>query len=281
MKKVLSLIIVILSYSAFGQQLQFDGEMVDSIFIKSHWSVYQFDNKGTTRGEADIIAYVYDKTQNQYVIERFYRDKYKRTFRPDTIKLKTSIFKTEIGKKVDVDKIESLLISLSNNVSSQSLFAQVDTTELKRLINEKQIRKIAKHYDLDWRFQRRYSTKEENKVFFKGFESMDSLKIYLLERFDTSGYVIVTDYSNTSNIWISTNKKEYRFEGKYPNSIKQPWYNHSDTSQDIGFAILNLKINQSLCNLLPKDFLLKETISNEALVNDYITWYFERRKIKY
>ena len=281
MKNTLTIILFILSYSVFGQQLQFNGQLVDTIFIKSHRSVYQFDDKGTTKGKADIISFVYDSNQNQYVIDQFYRDEYKRTFKPDTIKLETKVYKSEIGKAIEIDRIESLLTSLSTNARNRNLFAQVDTTELKVFINEKQIRKVAKWYDIAWQFKRKYSTKEQNEEFFTSCKSIDTLKIYLKERFDTSGYVMVTDYSNTINIWISTNTTEYRFEGKYPNPVKQPWYNHSDTSLTLGQPILNLKINQSLTELLPKDFLLKETISNEALVNDYITWYFERREMKY
>ncbi len=281
MKNTLILIFTFLSLSVFGQQLQFNGQLVDSIFIKSHRSVYQFDDNGTTKGKADVISLTFDSNQNYYIIDRFYRDEYKRTFRPDTINIEAKVYKSEIGKEINNEKIESLLISLSNNGSSKDLLKQIDTTELRGLITKKQIRKVAKRYDIDREFKRRYSSKEENIKFFKSCKSIDTLKIYLSERFDSSGYVMITDYSNTINIWISTDKAEYRFEGKYPNPVKQPWYNHSDTSQTFGHAILNLKINKSLCELLPKEFLLKGTISNEALVNDYITWYFERREMKY
>ncbi len=281
MKNTLTLILTILSFSVFGQQMQFHGQLVDTILIKSQRSVYQFDNNGTTRGKADFISLTFDHDKSQYLIDRFYRDEYKRTFQPDTIKLETKVFKSKIGKEIKFDKIESLLTSLSTNSSSKNLFTQVDTAELKGLLTEKQIRKVAKWYDIDWEFKKRFSTKEENNAFFKGCKSMDTLKIYLSERFNTLGNVKVTDYSNTINIWISTNKTRYRFEGKYPNPLKQPWYNRCDTAQTFELAILNLDINQSLHALLPKDFFLKETISNEALVNDYITWYFERRKMKY
>ena len=280
MKNTIILILSFLSFSAFGQQLRFNGQLVDTILIKSHRSVYLFDDKGTTNGEADIISFTYDSNQNQYIIDQFYKDEYKRTFNPDTINLHTKIYKSEIGKKIDLVKIKSLLTSLSEK-NNKELFSQVDTTELKVFLTEKQIRKVAKWYNIDWYFKRRYSSKEENIEFFKGCISMDTMKIYFSERFDTSGYVMVTDYSNTINIWISTDKAEYRFEGKYPNPIKQPWYNLGNTSQTFVQAILNLEINKSLYKLLPKNFLLKETISNEALVNDYITWYFERREMKY
>ena len=281
MKNTLTLILTILSYSVFGQQVQFKGQSVDTIFIKSHISVYQFDDNKTSKGKADVISITFDHNDNQYVIDRFYRDEYKRTFRPDTIKLETKVYKSQIGKSVDSTKIEILLTSLSSSVKNQNLFAQVDTVKIKNYLTKKQIRKVAKWYDIDWYFKGRYSTNEQNIEFFKGCKSIDTLKIYLTERFDTSGYPMITDYSNTINIWISTNQSGFRYEGKYPNPIKQPWYDHSDTSKVFGQPVLNLKINQALVNLLPDDFLLKETISDEALVNDYVTWYFERRKMKY
>lgn len=281
MKNTLILILIILSCSVFGQQLQFHGQFVDVIFIKSHLSVYQFDKKGTSKGTADIISFTYDSNKNQYVIDQFFRDEYKRTFKPDTIKLETKVFKSEIGKTIEFDKIESLLASLSTKGGKSDIITQVDTVELKNLLTEKQIRKVAKRSDIAWQFKIRYSTKEQNAEFFNGCKSIDTLKIYLKERFDTSGYEIVTDYSNSINISISTQKAAYRFEGKNPNPVKQPWYNLTDTSQAFNRTILNLEVNQSLCELLPKEFLLKETISNEALADDYITWYFERRKMKY
>jgi len=281
MKNILTIVLTISHISVIGQQLEFNGEPVDTFFIKSHISVYQFDDNGTTKGKADIISITFEQNKNQYVIDRFYRDEYKRTFRPDTIKHKLKVYKSEIGKSLDLKEIKALLTSLSTNVNNQILFAQVDTSRLKYFLSEKQIRKVAKWYDIAWEFKRKYSSKEQNIEFFEGCKSIDTLKIYLSERFDTLGYPMITDYSNTINIWVSTDKSEYRFEGKYPNPIKQPWYNHSDTSQTFGQAILNLEINQTLSNLLPKDFLLKETVSNEALVNDYITWYFERREMKY
>ena len=118
---------------------------------------------------------------------RFYRDEYKRTFEPDTIKLKTKIYKSEIGKNLDFSKIESLLISLTASVEHQDLFTQFDTTELKAMLTEKQIRKVAKWYDIDWQFKRRYSTKEQNIEFFDGCKSIDTLKTYVIERCDTTG----------------------------------------------------------------------------------------------
>ncbi|MEZ4927311.1 MAG: hypothetical protein R3A50_13620 [Saprospiraceae bacterium] len=269
-----------MSTLALGQQLQFNEQLVDTIFIRSDRNAYQFDDAGTTKGTAEIVSITFDRIENQYIIDQFYRDEYIETIRPDTIKHEAKVHKSKIRKKLDLKRIESLLTSLSPKENNLDLFTQIDTTKLESLLTEKQIRKIAKWYEVDWYFQKKYSSRKQNIEFFKGCKSIDTLKIYLSERFDTAGYVMVTDYSNTINICISTNEAEYRFEGKYPNPIRQPWYNHSDTSQSFGQGMLNLMINQSLYELLPKNFLLKETISYEALVNDYITWYLGRREMK-
>ncbi|MEZ4894657.1 MAG: hypothetical protein R2778_16800 [Saprospiraceae bacterium] len=280
MKSALTLILITMSTLALGQQLQFNEQLVDTIFIRSDRNAYQFDDAGTTKGTAEIVSITFDRIENQYIIDQFYRDEYIETIRPDTIKHEAKVHKSKIRKKLDLKRIESLLTSLSPKENNLDLFTQIDTTKLESLLTEKQIRKIAKWYEVDWYFQKKYSSRKQNIEFFKGCKSIDTLKIYLSERFDTAGYVMVTDYSNTINICISTNEAEYRFEGKYPNPIRQPWYNHSDTSQSFGQGMLNLMINQSLYELLPKNFLLKETISYEALVNDYITWYLGRREMK-
>ncbi len=280
MKNTLTLIFTILCLSIFGQQLQFNGQLVDTVLISSHASAYQFDDKGTTKGKANIISIIYNTNQKKYVIDQFYQDKYKRTIHPDTLQLKTKVFKTKIGREMHSGKIKSLLNSFDKGNSDQNPLAGIDTAELKGFLTEKQIRKVAKDLDVSWQFRRRYSSKENNTKFFQGCKSMDTLKLYLSERFNTSLYIMTFDVSNTIDVWISTNKTQYRFEGNYPNPLRQPWQNYGDTSQILGRAILNLGINQSLYKLLPKGFLHKETLSNEAIVNDYITWYFERRKIK-
>jgi len=281
MKVQLIIILTFLSAISIGQQLEFNDELVDTIFIKSHRSVYQFDDKGTTKGKANILSIVFNPSLNTYLVNQYYQDEYARTCKPDTIQLKNKNLINKIEKKISNNDLENLLRSLVEDIDSNSLINQIDTTAFLEYVTEKKIRKIAKWYKISWYFKRRYSTKEENKSFFSSCRSTDTLKVYLNNRFDTKGYIMVTDVSNTINIWISTSYSEYCFEGKYPNPVKQPWYNHSDTSQLFATPILNLEINKSLIAILPNEFLLTNTISNEALFDDYITWYFERREMKY
>lgn len=279
MKITIILILTFFSLSCFGQQLQFNGQLVDRVAIRSNLSAYQFDDNGTTKGKVDFISYTYSSSEKHYLVDEFYRDKYTRSIKADTLNLVTKTYNAKLGKYIDFQKIKSLLVSLSSD--NRSLFSQIDTNELKDFLTDKQIKKIAKRHGVDWLFKRRYSSKEENNIFFKQCKSIDTLKLYLSERFDTSGYILTFDYTNTINVTVVTNQMEYKFEGRYPNAIKQPWHNLSDSSQDFVPSILNLEINRSLYSLLPSGFLLKESISNEALVNDYITWFFERNEYIY
>jgi hypothetical protein len=278
MKILTTLLLTFYISVSFGQQLKFNNEYVDSVFIKSHISSYQFDDKGTTKGHAEKLIIAFNKKQNQYLMTEYIQDQYNRTIEPDTIELKTKInkVKTELIENINLTQ---LLTAVSSNERPLNIINNLDSIELQKFVNEKQIRKIAKQINIDWQFKMKYTTKEENGHFFNSFQSKDTLRIYLQERFDSTGFVMISDYSNTINIWIKTENTKYRFEGKYPNPVKQPWYNHSDSTKVFGKPILNLQINRALMKILPAEFLLKNSISTQALYNDYIRWYFERREM--
>jgi hypothetical protein len=280
MKGTFTIILLFCFSVLFGQQLKFNNENVDSIVIKSDVGAYQFDDKGTFKGKQETIIISYDKVLSQYVTKNCYLDNYEFETKTEINRVKTKIKKPGIGKQIDSSQIMGLLNGLSQNKNTLSVINLIDSIEFRNLVNEKRIRKVAKKYKIDWQFRMKYTTKTENQVFFKSCQSLDTLKIYLSERFDSAGYVMITDYSNTINVIVSTTKKEYRFEGKYPNPLKQPWYNYSDTTDLLNSAILNLDINISLDNILPNDFLLRKSISKEALIDDYLVWYFERREMK-
>ncbi len=279
MKVQLIIILTFLSAISFGQQLKFNGALVDTIIIKSNISVYLFDIKGTTKGKAQTLSFAFSPSKNAYLVNQYSQNKYLSTCVPDITRQRTKNKIYRLKKRISNKDLENLLNSLLEDIPPNKLINQIDTTAFLNYMNKKQIRKIARWYKVDWNFKRRYSTKEENESFYKRCRSIDSLKTYLQSRFDTRGYTIVTDFSNVINIWISTTDLKYRFEGKYPNPIKQPWYNHSDTSHIFAEPILNLEINKFLTEIVPSNFLLISSISNKALFDDYIVWYFERRKI--
>ncbi len=268
------------STKVYGQQIQFCAQPVDTIFVRTLWSAYQFDEHGSTKGESDVIIYAYDSNLKYYKIINYYRDKFLTTSKPEKLKVKSKKYTSEIGKKIASENLKALLVSLETSVQPKELFQQIDSTIIRVMLNEKRIRMLAKRYKLQWLFRNKYSSTDKNEQLFRSITSIDSFKVYLLNRFDAKGYVFVTDVSSTLNIKITTKDSIYRFEGKYPNPVMQPWYQHHNNIFDIQM-ILNLNINKELYDFLPSNFLLKEDISTEALVNDYIKWCFERRKFIY
>jgi len=90
---------------------------------------------------------------------------------------------------------------------------------------------------------------------------------------------MVTDFNDHFDVKITTTQGNYRFEGKYPNSYKQPWYNLSDKYSFTSSSILNFSINSALVAMLPENFSRLGTLKFEALTNEYIEWYLKRRGI--
>lgn len=280
MKNLLIIIVLLLiGLNGFGQQILYDTELVDSIIISSHLSAYQFDEEGTTKGKEDILNIAYSTEDSSYIIQSYCRNTFQGTIKPNNHEIKTKYWDKYSHLSVDKYHLISLLQSLETNDEPINYLHSLSPFDFKELVNEKSIRNFANFNKQGWHFSMRYTTKENNVEFFKNCQSYDSLKLYLSIRFDTIGYSMITDYSNLICIRIVTNKSNIQFEGKYPNPLKQPWYNYAGTSFAHLKKVLNLNINFSLDELLPKNFLLKDSISKEAFINDYITWYFERRGI--
>ena len=117
-----------------------------------------------------------------------------------------------------------------------------------------------------------------NKITFSQINK-DTFNLYLNETYKIglTSYPMVTDVHDIFNIKIVTKKNKHLFEGKYPNTYKQPWYELSNKST----TILNLAINAALVSLLPKQFLRLSSIDFQTLTTDYIEWYLKRQKNNY
>ncbi|MBK9731145.1 MAG: hypothetical protein IPO83_07635 [Chitinophagaceae bacterium] len=278
MKQILILIGLTLSLCATGQQLTYKGEFVDTIKIISNSSYYHFDDKGTTTGVYDEYIVVFDKLKNNYILNPYRRTDYKYTFKPDTSFNKEKVLKQ--GEVVDGLLISNLLKQFEVSYIKPAFDnIGMSNEQFLNLTDEKHIVQVAKWHKEDWHFKKSYSTKEQNKTIFKGCQNVDSLNLYLATAFDTSGYIVVTDVDQHFDVVILTSKSKYRFEGKYPNSFKQPWYNHSTTNIHSTNSVLNLSINSALVAILPDKFSRLETLKFEALTNEYIEWYLKRRGI--
>lgn len=278
MKQILILIGLTFSLSVTGQQLTYMGDYVDTLKIISNSSYYHFDSPGTTTGTYDEYIIVFNKEKTNYILNPYQRTKYKFTNKPDTSFLK----KMTINKGVVVDRLLlSDLLKQLEVIYIKPTFDNIGITkeQFLKLTDKKHVIQVAKWHKTDWHFKRAYSTKEQNEIIYKGCQNIDTLNLYLSTAFDTSGYVMVTDVDEHFDVIISTTKDNYRFEGKYPNAFKQPWYNHSDKGISALTSVLNLSINNALVAILPDKFSRLETLKIETLTNEYIEWYLKRRGI--
>jgi hypothetical protein len=277
-KQLLIIIGLTISINASGQQLTYKGDFVDTLKIISNSSYYHFDTCGTTTEIYDEYILVFNKEKNNYILSPYQRTEYKFTFKPDTSFRKEKILKQ--GLVVDRLLITNLLKQLEISYIKPT-FENIGMAnkEFQKLTDKKHIIQVAKWHEADWHFKRAYSTKEQNELIFKGCQNIDTLNLYLSTAFDTSGYVMVTDVDSHFDVIISTKKSNYRFEGKYPNPYKQPWYNHSDKGSFASTSVLNFSINNALVSILPGSFTRLGTLKFEALTNEYIEWYLKRRGI--
>lgn len=251
---------------------------MDTVKIISNSSYYHFDTCGTTTGIYDEYILVFNKEKNNYILNPYQRTEYKITFKTDTSFTKKKVLKQ--GNVVERSLVSELLKQFEINYLKPT-FEQIGMSneEFLKLTDKKHIIQIAKWHKEDWHFKKSYSTKEQNETVFKGCQNIDTFNLYLATAYDTSDYVMVTDVDDHFDVIILTTKGNYRFEGKYPNSFKQPWYNHSDKGSFASTSVLNFSINSALVAILPDKFSRLETLKFEALTNEYIEWYLKRRGI--
>ena len=275
-KLLLISVVLNLSLSGFGQIHALNLEDVDTIIISSNLGSYQFDDKGTTISKSENLTIIFSEERGGFIINNHIKETKKTTIEPSSINKKSYKQSKTISNNIHDSLIIGLLEAF-NLISDLKRAEYLPEKELANYVNKKSIKTIAKLREVDWHFKNQYSTKQMNEEFFKSCQSIDTLSLYLSERFDTLGYVMITDYSNTIHINVIAKGEKFVFEGKYPNPIYQPWYFHNNETNYKITPILDLKINLILEKILPKGFLNRGMISKEALFNDYINWYFERK----
>lgn len=270
----------LLTSIAHGQHLKFRGLPVDTIYISGSSGHYHFDDKGTTTGRTDIFIIIFDKKINGYVVADYKKISMKGTLEPDRVKQKVKEITKNNGKIIPNTIVDGLLTGFSSK-HVKPTFENIgfDKQEFLSLTDEKNIRRIAKQYKQDWNFKMRYTTKEKNNVLFKGCQNIDTFNLFVSSKFDTMDYKTVTDFWDVMSVYIKTSDNVFRFVGQYPNAFKQPWYDHSETSNEIASLIVNLSINHFLVAILPDKFHRRNTIDLQSLTDIYIKWYLKRRDI--
>ncbi len=277
MKFLLIIALIVTPILSIGQTIQYKGEAIDSIQIHAHSGAFQFDEKGTSKGQVETMTITFSPGENTYVISEHFLEDVESTIKPENLETESKIVKKNLGTIVADSLLVTLSQALTQSENPTKYYSEWTDEKLSAHVNKKAVLKVARQDKLDWLFKMRYTTPERNHEFFSGCQSMDTFRLYLTSRFDTVAYVMVTDYWNSISIRLVTDSSSYQFNGQYPNSLKQPWYHYTDSTDPK--PLLNLNINRSLESILPESFLLRSSISEKALFDDYIIWYMERSGI--
>lgn len=280
----LTIILFFKVQTIFGQELLFNEKSVDTIEIISHLSAYKFDDEGTTKGKVEIMIITKSEDKKKYQISEYRVEDFSYSSKLDKEEVQKKWRRKYQNRKVDYLKLNKLINSLNKNESGEITFSNLSEDEFERFVNKKRIKKIARKNDLIWKFRPYYSTRKMNRNFFQGCQSVDTFKVFLTENYqieENSGYVMITDFASVIEIHLKCKEKNFRFQGKYPNPLRQPWYNLTDWESIEMKSISNLNINLNLYELLPKNFLNRESISTQKLMDDYILWYFKRREMDF
>lgn len=278
MNQLLIIVGLAISISSTGQQLTYKGDIVDTVKIISNSSYYHFDSCGTTSGIYEEYIIAYNKEKKNYILNPYQRTEYKFTFKPETSLKKEK--KLKKGNVVDQLLISNLLEQFEISYRKPS-FENIGISKdaFLKLTDKKHIIQVAKWHQSDWKFGKLYFTKEENEKIYRGCQSTDTFNLYLACSFDTAGYSMITDADDHFDVIFSTAQNKYRFEGKYPNSFKQPWYSYLNIEGFPSASVLNFSINSALVEILPSNFSRVNTLKFEALTNEYIEWYLKRRGV--
>lgn len=264
MKHLLLMILTIDTMTCLGQKLAFKSELVDTIKIKSLISDYQFDRNGTTLGTVDEFTIVYFANHKCYEVYSYNRTVFKGSFKHESYDEKINSIKTYNNNIVSHVTLSDLFIGLTQNEAPSVTYSYIDSTILKQYVNENTFYKIFQSYDTMYV---RLFNKSISESLTKA-QSIDNFKSYLTIRFKDTSRRQVTDYENYISIYITTGKQNYHFIGEFPQKLKQPWFKISQP--DDSKYVLNFNINNSLAKMLPPEFNQLNTITLEALMNDYM-----------
>jgi len=273
MKTLLIFPIILFSFISFGQINKFKNEIVDTIKITSNIGVYMFDNKETSKGNSETLTIVYSNSKKCFFIDSYKKSTYEYSNNPESAIVNSKIIKKNASQMI----ADTLMVELLNGLSGNEKHIKIHKDIFSKLVTERAIRKVAKKYNASHHFKLRFSTKEENQKIFNQIKTLDSLTIYLNDRFDSTSFSLgVTDYTNIIDIEIITKNNKYIYTGQFTRPLRQPWQAYFQKENKL---INNLRINFALEKILPKKFLNKKSISSDTFVNDYIAWCLMRNKL--
>jgi len=262
------LILLMIGYSySIAQPIQYDNGNVDSIIIRS---ASGYHNMKEFYCKEEVYILCYDTDIDNFTISGYIKmqdvRRYKKVER-NTIK------KYDIQYDIK-EKIQFLLSAI------EQTYRPVNLSDFG--INENN---IVPMIDSTMRLYKKYYLQDKFKNYYiQECKNIDTFRLFLTEHYSRN---LANSYrSNSSSgsgfsIYIKTSLNTYYISSSSFYASKQPWnkFLNGDMKLLSSIGIVNFNINNSLLEILPKDFFQIIDLTNIGVIWDYIEWYVERKEI--
>jgi hypothetical protein len=207
--------------------------------------------------------------QNKYINIKYSVDTLNKIYLKDTIN-----FHSNSNSLVETNRM--------NNIINQ-LFTPKDNYTFTfirprlKSVNKNYIYKIVKNYDELWQLKGKDAYRADTKLFIKEIKNFNNLDSFLyVTKPDTQNYLVVIDVWNVLKIELITARDTTIFQAQFHHApLGQPICRyHSRQSDDKLFV--NLEVNTSIQEILPKKSLLFDILDMNSIKEDYIMWYLDR-----
>lgn len=258
--------------SLYGQIPIFRSDTVLRIEFYSSSGYYNFKKRADI-GKRDTL--VIKHLSNEWEIESHHREDITYFLENDSFAIKGKDIKLG-NRQIPGKLIDSLLHELNQSYyPANHLHFGFNPDQFE--VSSKRVSSTAKrsHWVLD---KKEYKSKKSEKA-MDAAATLSDIRLFdkfLAGEFDTSGYAIVTDAWDVMHIWVVTTSNCFRFEGKYPNTIKIPWYDFGTPEELLPRNLVNPKINKYMLAILPKDFLRRERLCFDKIIDQYIEWHLAK-----
>ncbi|WP_111681983.1 hypothetical protein [Winogradskyella tangerina] len=265
-------ILILLTSNLYSQSEIIEFNKVDSLIVESLISAYSI-SKSRAKGIKDSLV-IKKSMENDFYYAYYEREKF--TYYSKSKKWKKRKSKPKLKSQLNSELISQLINQIDSFPNNNF---EIDSTRLIQLANKKRILQIAKRYDVDWHFKKRFNSDKDIESLYKSVQSLESFNQFIQKVFTNDYGYNPTDYSNYIRLTIFANNETRVINGYYPNPVKQPWLLEPKELGNEPTPILNLEINKTPFELLPSDFLNRNSISESALINIYIIWNLRQQKL--
>lgn len=278
MKKLYIILgVLVISFTSFGQKILYQNKPIDSILIQSTLGKTKFSKVGQSyRKKQDEYIISFDDKSEKYGLEIYRRTKLKGRYRKNEewteAEREKIIYR---NKNIDNELVLNLIEELSvkyRKVSYSDMNLSLE--KFRKLTRKSKVKKVAKKNDLKWKLNR--ATDKMNEFFFEKIKDTVQFNKFLIELSKKEDTYVITDAIDKIKIEIVTTNNSYVFEGYNYYPYRQPWFLIEGNKNK---PVFNFRINQFLIKLLPKRFLLTSSIKESALLNGYIKWALDEKKI--